>query len=307
LDILKDKYNLMSVIMAIRTYLRVHREIFGDFKYGLPPCPTEEALTRINKTYLEFLQDNDCVALAPIVRLVMSGQGYGLDEIPALYGLWWITHGVLEDFLKEKSGGPRVVNVFKTGFQTLWEEIAKKDGLDIKFGTQIKKVNRNLQNPKEKVVITAQNDKGEEVIYKCDFLMVACPLQFSLQFIEDTTPVEKELIGSIESFTVLTTLTEGPVRAAEAEPYGITYYYHRLTKGDTGRLYGESNNRNIYNIPDQDGKRYSVIYQMDLQYAPEKAEEYRKKLWDDLKLLGETESTTKILDHNHWYYFPHFS
>jgi len=255
---------------------------------------------------MQFLEENNCIALAPLVRLVMTGQGYGLDTVPALYGLWWITPALLEDSIREKAGGQTVVNVLQSGFQNLWKNIADRENLNIVYEVQIEKVNRHLNDPQQKITIEAKGPNGEQVHYECDFLIQACPLPFSLKFLGDATDTEKEIFNSVESYSVLSTLTEGPKYAPESEPYGITYNYHRLTPEDEGRIYAECNNLNVYLKPEGE-KRWAIRYQMESGYHPDKSTEFRQQFWNDLKLVGEDQATTKIHDHNHWYYFPHFN
>jgi hypothetical protein len=305
-SLLGDKYNMRGVVNAITNYMIAHKKIFGDYKYGLPPRPTEETSRLLNMTYMQFLKENNCIALTPLVRLVMTGQGYGLDTVPALYGLWWITPALLEDSIREKAGGPTVVNVLQSGFQNLWKTIADREELNVLYEVQIEKVNRHLNEPDQKITIEAKGPSGQDLHYECDFLIEACPLPFALKFMEDATDTEKELFSAIESYSVLTTLTEGPKYAPESEPNGITYHYQRLTPEDEGRMYAECNTHNVYLKPDGE-KRWAIRYQMESKFVPEKSEQYRQQLWKDLELHGEDQTTTKVHDHNLWYYFPHFS
>jgi len=263
-------------------------------------------LDMINMTFGEYLRKNSLEALIPCSMFVVTAQGYGLDDVPALYGLWWLSPAFLKDIMREKAGGPRYLSVVKDGWQNLWKEITARDKLDIEFGVSIQKINRHLDNLNEKIDITTYDEQKNEVKYECDFLILACPLKSSLEFLSDSTDLEKTILGSIVSFSVVTTLIEGPHREFENNHFGITFYYHRLNHADLGRIYAETNSQKLFLCP-KPSKRHAILYQIDNHYDEQKMGHYREQLWEDLKQYQEDHTNVKVLDENHWDYFPHFT
>ena len=56
----------LKVLLAVGKYLQKHRDIFGDYKYGLPPrgwLEDDKLKAELNMTFLEWLQANDVQAL----------------------------------------------------------------------------------------------------------------------------------------------------------------------------------------------------------------------------------------------------
>ena len=60
---------------------------------------------RVDKTFEEFLDDENLQLLKPLLYASNSVQGYGrLDEIPTLYGMTWNTPKMMGVLLKRLSG-----------------------------------------------------------------------------------------------------------------------------------------------------------------------------------------------------------
>ena len=98
--------------------------------------------------------------------------GYGnLDEVPALYGLWWNSASLIEKAsgIKRNLQGKENVFVLKNGFYSLWQNIVEKDGVNIKYECDIKSINRYLNDKHHSIEIKYRNGKNEfDEIFECD-------------------------------------------------------------------------------------------------------------------------------------------
>lgn len=73
-------------------YCQEHERLLGKYGNGRPPQPSTRVLKELNCTFQEWLEMKGLRALIPFFTYSQSAQGYGtLEEVPALYGLWWNT------------------------------------------------------------------------------------------------------------------------------------------------------------------------------------------------------------------------
>lgn len=80
----------LNTVLQIGRYVDEHEKLFGKYKYGLPPKPTDDMMSELNVTFLEWLESKGLYALMPFFVYSQAAQGYGsLEKVPALYGLWW--------------------------------------------------------------------------------------------------------------------------------------------------------------------------------------------------------------------------
>ena len=96
-----------SLLDAIWHYDRLYKRLFetSELPYAMPIRLSAEMLEQIDMTFLELLQQNGLDALVGLLKIVQAAQGYGyLEDIPAYYGLCWITPELLNGLVKQSIG-----------------------------------------------------------------------------------------------------------------------------------------------------------------------------------------------------------
>eukprot|EP00438_Fugacium_kawagutii_P034655 Skav201621 [mRNA] locus=scaffold5983:38328:45523:- [translate_table: standard] len=92
---------LGALITAVKQYNAIHESLFGKVEFSMPPRLNASVLQKINKTFAEFLEDNNLHALSGFLMFAHAAQGYGyVTSIPALYGLWWISPELLNGYVQ---------------------------------------------------------------------------------------------------------------------------------------------------------------------------------------------------------------
>ncbi|HEY5707451.1 MAG TPA: hypothetical protein VIS96_17975 [Terrimicrobiaceae bacterium] len=107
--------------------------------------PTDFLKEYASKTFLAFLEDHDLLALVGLLQYGYEVQGYGaLRNIPAFYGLVWITPIVLKTILLDalKVENRPVVTAWTKGWGDLWDQIVKKENLNITYLAETKSIKR---------------------------------------------------------------------------------------------------------------------------------------------------------------------
>ena len=123
---------------ALTRYNDLHEELFGAYKhdYGLMERPDDMTLAKIgNRSFHTFLQDNDLLALQFVAKSFLTFTGYGtLKEIPAIYGLIWVTPNIMFDVVTMR-GGTRSLK-FKS-IAELFPKIVEKEKLDVIYNFDV--------------------------------------------------------------------------------------------------------------------------------------------------------------------------
>ena len=105
---------LGALITAVKQYNKLHASLLGEVEFSMPSRPTQSVLKQLNKTFKEFLEDNNLHALSGFLMFAHAAQGYGyVTSIPALYGLWWISPELLNGFWKKNRGKGRWIFLFQ--------------------------------------------------------------------------------------------------------------------------------------------------------------------------------------------------
>ena len=74
---------------AVFKYVKLHRELFGVYEYGLPPPLGGDKLKKVDMTFTAFLDKHDLEVLKPVFDLAGALHGIPPNErTPAFYGLW---------------------------------------------------------------------------------------------------------------------------------------------------------------------------------------------------------------------------
>ena len=160
------------------------------------------------KSFDDWLRDNDLAAIRTLCSIPVTLMGYGrLDEVPAPYVLTYLSPRTFLDLMIYGSGLPRRwPKRFVDGFQRLFERMSWK--LDVRLGSEVTTVVRDESGVQ--VTYTRQFGEGwlahsgtsaetrtETRTERFDHLVLACPLQDTLSFL-DASPEETELISRIQ-------------------------------------------------------------------------------------------------------------
>ena len=167
--------NFKQMLLDMGRYISIHQEMFGYYKGELMLRPTSNVLHRIRGTFMDFLKRENLFTLVPYFICSQTVQGYGyLDEVGALYGLMWNNPKfVLTLALRAlgQSRDPFSIYVFRDGFETIWKTIAEVEKLDIRFNSDIVKVERHYNG----VDIHLYNNRVRHQ-EACGFIIWAAPI-----------------------------------------------------------------------------------------------------------------------------------
>ena len=132
----------LKIVYALVKYNILHWEIMGSQN----PMPRKPPTALLQKTFYEFLEDNELLPLVGMMDYIYAVQGYGvIKSIPAYYGLMWITPIVIQTILFDnlsKENRP-VVTAWKNGWGDLWDQIVKKEELCITYLAETRSIKRH--------------------------------------------------------------------------------------------------------------------------------------------------------------------
>lgn len=98
------------------------------------------------QTFEEFLSANGLRSLIGFLQYGYEVQGYGpLKDIPAYYGLVWITPAITWTILMDSLGveNTPVVTAWSKGWGNVWEQIVKNLNLNITYLAQTTSITRS--------------------------------------------------------------------------------------------------------------------------------------------------------------------
>ncbi|KAF0714333.1 Aste57867_3910 [Aphanomyces stellatus] len=179
---------------------------------------------------VEFLQSNNLTALTGMLRVTQEIQGYGvLETIPAFYFLWWSHPAAVAKILQAEVAGTHSTDIFKNGFQPIWQAIAKAHRNTVKtiLNANVTRVSRGLKTGTRPSVTYTKGD--DRVTLDCEHIVMAVDLSLYASVVDDLTHNEKTLFTtSYTASTFITTLFESKATAAEAS--GLIWHY-RIIQG----------------------------------------------------------------------------
>ncbi|KAM3578030.1 hypothetical protein VYU27_000130 [Nannochloropsis oceanica] len=256
------------LLVAVRRYIRLHKQLLGEYPLGMPPRPKNEYLAALDQKFAELLEHHDLLILIPVFVLcpVVFSQHF-LLEIPALYGLWWyhperVT--ALVDIRKGTLMPPRYT-VLKCGWQALWARMVEIEGLDVHLNAKVKSIRRPCMSMKGKLVVEKKGGgrggeggggKGGEAggeggergqagrnaveTYEFDFIVLAGSMKSIFPLLLDATNEEQELAEAATEFSLCSTIFEAEAVTGE-QPVKL----YPLSKGcaATGQVFAQINPR----------------------------------------------------------------
>jgi len=298
---------------AISGYIRIHRELFGVYDgEHLPELVEPKDKERVDKTFEEFLDDENLQLLKPLLYASNSVQGYGrLEEIPTMYGMTWNTPKMMGVLLKRLSGDNiGGFYMLRNGFQNLWKNIIEKEGLNIKYNVNIIKIRRSEND----IFIRNKVGRGPRTWDRYDFIIWSPEMKTSLRY-WDCRKDEAYYFSRTRPTWFTTALVD--TLGAKKGPSPIDYWVDNINKRRQGAIWGQRDSyaaiRN-YTGPDyQSGKfksgnddspiRTTVTYQMN-DCRPSRFR-LRRKLLKALRDIGATKINLAVM--KTWRYFPRYN
>ncbi|XP_060072140.1 uncharacterized protein LOC132552013 [Ylistrum balloti] len=319
---IKDEF-----MKAIHRYLDVHNDLFGNYEGELMPRPSRYTLKHdLNMTLLEFMTKHNVDILANLFLQIQTIQGYGhLDEIPALYGLTWMTSNFLLNLLKPPEGELSAVKILSKGYQTLWKEIVDQENINVRYSSPVRKIYRRKKENRRKggkrraaFEIHYDDRTGFRKGEPFDFLVLTPEMKLLSDLdIIDFNDEEMNLFERMNHHYYATTLvdtTYGTNRGFTPQ----SFFADNTESKVDGKVWGKRDSYNslVYNVgkqytdglvpgaPDGRFEQTSVYYQFS-KSLPEK-EDLLEELVDHIR-QRENAEVVNILDTNVWDYFPQFS
>ena len=131
----------LKIGLDLAKYSILHWQIMGS-QTPMPPKPPTALL---EKTFYQFLEDNNLLSLVGMMEYIYSVQGYGvMKTIPAYYGLIWITPIVIQTILLDNMSPENipVVTALKKGWGDFWDQIVTKGNLRITYLAETRSIKR---------------------------------------------------------------------------------------------------------------------------------------------------------------------
>lgn len=315
-----DAAQALDIFRDVLTYRRVHESLLGRYEYhGLPPKPGPKSLKMLNMTFSQLMLQHN---LKPILDMTVVGFGsYGFAfDVPALYGLWFVTPPSVESYIKAKfDSSVKPVQLLRHGYGSLWEAMVQRHSIDVRYDMTVESVNRNLGDSSKPVIVRANGQNHE-----CDLLVFAAPLwsQF-LPIVQDATELERTACGALKTVGLVVNLFQTAKKESRATPKGersLTFYADSLMPDRTPDpqaakvVYAERESVRAFR-PELEASiplRYSVAYQYMPNYDPDTDVATKKaaEFITSKELAVEPTASSpepKLLFRKNWDYFPHFS
>jgi len=190
--------NIGFLVTNIIKYIRLHKELFGDYEGDFMLKPSNAVMRRIRGTFIQFLKRENLEPLKIIFKTSHELQGYGyLDEISALYGLLWNKPKFMNFYalrsLRVPKSEPNDVYLFRDGYEKIWKTIVEKENLNVKFHQDI----YSLRRKNSKVLLKLWTGSFLETI-SCDFLIWSAPMKEYLRTAADATHEEWSLMKGLK-------------------------------------------------------------------------------------------------------------
>eukprot|EP00462_Mataza_sp_D1_P021030 CAMPEP_0175127690 /NCGR_PEP_ID=MMETSP0087-20121206/4521_1 /TAXON_ID=136419 /ORGANISM="Unknown Unknown, Strain D1" /LENGTH=510 /DNA_ID=CAMNT_0016409685 /DNA_START=139 /DNA_END=1669 /DNA_ORIENTATION=+ len=321
-----DKVQALGFVVDVMQYRQLHESLMGKYDYhGIPPKPTPERLAKMNKTFGELLRENGMEALLDLCCVGFGSYGLGYD-VPALYGLWFVTPEAVEAYVHSKlNKDVKTVQLVRTGFSSLWKSMVEKDKISVRYGVDIKSIDRSLSDPCRPITVKASIEGKEETV-EGDFLVFAAPTKLFPHLVNDATDFEKQIVDGLTSVGLHVNLFRTAKKplikngSERVEESSLTFYPESLqpkyTPAPNGQVYAERNSVRAY-AWDSDAEykdRYVVTYQYFPKPIPEEESEATTRkavefITNETMTITATpsEPAPECLYTKNWDYFPHFT
>ena len=190
----------LELMEAKIRYNQLHKEIFGEYNFTMPPRLSPESLARIDMSFGQFLEQHSMGSLTPLLAYGQTAQGYGsIEKVPAFWAMCWITPDLLDGYFSLSPNRLPRKAMFKIGWESMWDMTIKVNNLQIEYNTIIDGITRADDGPV--TIVGRQTDGDESTPYQAefDYLVVAAPLvdkEKSEEVVLDLTAAEAALLTS---------------------------------------------------------------------------------------------------------------
>ncbi|OWF46732.1 Polyenoic fatty acid isomerase [Mizuhopecten yessoensis] len=316
-----------AFLAAVNRYVTVHQQLFGNYSGELMPRPDENVFKKeLNMTFLQFLEKYEAESLAQIFLQAHTIQGYGhLDEIPALYGLTWLTPNFLLKLLDPPPEEVSYIKLLSRGYQTVWEEIVRQENIDVRLSSPVRKI---FRKGKKERGMRRKNRSEFTILYdnayiygrteEFDFLILTPEMKLlsDLEII-DFNEEESALFEKMNHYYYATSLVDTTYGGRR----GLTpqsYFADNVESKEDMKVWAKRDSYNslVYNVGENytkglvpgapDGK----FIQTSVYYQFSKARPNETDLENELKTHIEDREEATVLNIRDvfiWDYFPQFS
>jgi hypothetical protein len=242
----KDFSSFVAMVDGVERYIKVYEDLFGKVEFSMPTRPHPDKLESVATTFSSFLETNRLHAIKGFIEFAHTAQGYGyVKSIPALYGLSWISPELLKGYISQSvddmkqqftflktlhhaefnnfwqntvaelllDGVKDVTTMLVEGFGKIWPTIVERDDLKVLYGVEIESIDRQVDNPSAKVLITYKQN-GESEVKDFDFLIYTAPHAHAHKYVKDLSDSESSIFSKLSSFVLSTTLYDSDAVAS---------------------------------------------------------------------------------------------
>lgn len=146
------EFGLWSLLRAgvdiVRDFFEYNR-LHTEYVQGQTPMPRRrpDALDGAfgEQSFRCFLEHHELHALIGVMQYAYEVQGYGpLEDIPAYYGLLWMTPAVTQRILLSVVPGSSapVVTAWAKGWRDVWDQLVAKQQLDVRLSVTVQQIRR---------------------------------------------------------------------------------------------------------------------------------------------------------------------
>jgi len=286
-------YGKLQVVWASLRYTWMLLTRFREF--SRPGSGFANAPPELLQPLASWLKQRRLEALQETILFVMKVQGFGrLDQIPAAY---FVKFQGLRNWLSNVLHVAGIVQywprVFKHGFQSLWDAVAKE--VDVELNSAIRAIRRR-QAPDGNVIEVEVEFDGERPPEKFDQLILACPLDMAtLSGLGlDLSEQETRLLEKVRYVEFVTTACR--VEGIPAGVVGTIPLPPMLDYTGYIKIYDDSDMTIFFNLSPSEGyDKREIVERIRAQVA--KLPDYKGK---PARLVAEH-------GQHGWRYFPHVS
>lgn len=286
------------ILLALQRYKRLHKKTLGDYDGQLPPQPSQEVLDSIARPFLFWLEHNHLHILIPIFRLFQSAQGYGyLESVPAFYGLMWNTPEVIDIAVEQMRGIGQGAKLLKKGMSQLIHNFEQRLEANIIYHARVVSIQRNHD-----ITVYTKNAAGTRQKHLCSEVFVSSAHRHALQWLEQPTPLEKELFSSF-SWAHMTTSLQ---RSKQPHQHSIDSWFDNLVPGRDHRVITQRNSKAFLSpqTPTTSSICDRVVYQYGEQHKT--PNQIDAMFHEHYRCVGVEHE--ELLTRRYWSeYFPHWS